>query len=408
MFIFQISFSFLFIFIFHSDGAECAELVGLRLLAEVNKINRLNVGIYRDDGLAVTSSTPRQNENMSKEIAKIFKKFDLNITSEANSKRVDFLDVIFDLEQETYEAYNKPQNVPQYVHIQSNHPPSVIRNIPASVNKRLSKISSSENMFKKAVPMFQQAIDKSGYNYQLKYDPQQNLPPSKKKRGKHNVIWFNPPFNYTVTTNIGREFLSLIDQCFPHGHPLRKIFNRRSIKVSYSCTPNMAQIISGHNAKQLTEEKEQERECNCPQTKVCPLDKKCLSKNVIYQATVTKPNQETENYVGLTSTNFKARLAVHKNSFKDPESCQTSLSKHILELKNQGIEPQVTWKIIDRGKPFSNTAGVCQLCLKEKFYILYKSSMASLNSRNEIFNSCRHKRSMLLFKPKRKEKSPGN
>ena len=133
-----------------------------------------------------------------------------------------------------------------------------------------------------------------------------------------------------------------------------------------------------------------------------------MSKNVIYQATVTKPNQDTENYVGLTSTNFKARLAVHKNSFKDPESCQTSLSKHIFELENLGIEPLVTWKIIDRGKPFSPTAGVCQLCLKEKFYILYKPSMASLNSRNEIFNSCRHKRSKLLFKPKRKTKSPGN
>ena len=47
---------------------------------------------------------------MSKEIAKIFEKFNLKITSEVNHKRVDFLDVIFDLEDETYEPYNKPGN----------------------------------------------------------------------------------------------------------------------------------------------------------------------------------------------------------------------------------------------------------------------------------------------------------
>ena len=38
-------------------------------------------------------------------------------------KRVDFLDVMYDLEEETYEPYNKPQNTPQYVNILSIHPP---------------------------------------------------------------------------------------------------------------------------------------------------------------------------------------------------------------------------------------------------------------------------------------------
>ena len=154
-------------------------------------------------------------------MAKIFKKFNLNITSEANSKRVDFLDVIFDLGEETYEPYNKPQNVPQYVLRLSNHPPAVINNIPANVNKRLSSISSSEQMFNKAKPLFQQAIEKSGYNYQLKFEPKPDKPPHRKKNRKRNILWFNPPFNYTVTTNVAKEFLSLIDQCFPKGNPLR-------------------------------------------------------------------------------------------------------------------------------------------------------------------------------------------
>ena len=94
----------------------------LLLRAEEAKISRINVGLYRDDGLAVSAASPRQNENISKEISKIFSKFNLKITSDANQKRVDFLDVIFDLDEETFEPYNKPQNIPQYVHKLSNHP----------------------------------------------------------------------------------------------------------------------------------------------------------------------------------------------------------------------------------------------------------------------------------------------
>ena len=38
------------------DGAEC-ELVGLYLLSQLQNLN-INVGLYRDDGLAVTNRTP--------------------------------------------------------------------------------------------------------------------------------------------------------------------------------------------------------------------------------------------------------------------------------------------------------------------------------------------------------------
>ena len=72
----------------------------------------------------------------------------------------------------------------------------------------------------------------------------------------------------------------------------------------------MAQTIAAKNAKILREEEESKRECNCPKTKTCPLNKKCLVENLIYQATVTTP-EESKTYIGLTSTNFKARLGVH-------------------------------------------------------------------------------------------------
>ena len=106
---------------------------------------------------------------------------------------------------------------------------------------------------------------------------------------------------------------------------------------------------------------------------------------------------------------FKKRLGVHTQTFKDPNVSQTSLSQYIHELKNKGIQPTVTWKLIDRGKPFSPVHGVCNLCLKEKYYITYKPEMAEINHRSEIFNHCVHKKSALMIKKERKNKrSPGN
>ena len=172
----------------------------------------------------------------------------------------------------------------------------------------------------------------------------------------------------------------------------------------------MSQIIAGHNAKVLQEQEPKQKECSCPKTKTCPLDRKCLTENLIYQATVAIPNQPVKKYVGLISSTFKARLAVHEQTFRVPAASQTSLSKFVRKLKSEGKDPQITWKLIDRGKPFSPISGVCQLCLKEKYYILYKPEMATLNSRNEIFNTCSHKKSKLFIKKPRgrKKKSPGS
>ena len=108
-------------------------------------------------------------------------------------------------------------------------------------------------------------------------------------------------------------------------------------------------------------------------------------------------SNEIKNYIGLCSTTFKARLAVHTQSFKNSNTNQTSLSKHIAKLKNENVEYKINWKIVDRGKPYTPVNDICQLCTKEAYYIIFNPEMADLNSKNEIFNSCRHKKSALLY-----------
>ena len=261
-------------------------------------------------------------------------------------------------------------------------------------------------MFQMAAPLYQEALTKSGYDFQLRFDPKAAEPSKKSKNRKRRIIWFNPPFNLSVKTNVASEFLKIVDMCFPKGHILHKIFNRNTIKVSYSCTQNLEAIIAAKNSKLLASPTNvDEKMCSCSRNSTCPLEGKCLTKNLVYQTTVEQRDGETNTYIGLTSTTFKARLGVHKNSFKDPEANQTSLSTHIWDLKKRKIEYSVTWKIVDRANPYSPVSGKCQLCIKEKFYILFHPEMASLNSKSEIYANCRHKRSKLLIKPKPKTNS---
>ena len=90
--------------------------------------------------------------------------------------------------------------------------------------------------------------ERRGYTYKLEYKPKEVAPKSKNNR-KKPVTWFNPPYSLNVATNVGREFLKLIDVHFPPGHPLRSVINRTTGKVSYRALPNMGARIDRHIAK---------------------------------------------------------------------------------------------------------------------------------------------------------------
>lgn len=295
-------------------------------------------------------------------------------------------------------------HAPLYVHHESNHPPKILKNIPESINKRLSTISSNETIFNEAAPDYQTALNNSGYDYKLKYCPNRNdTNDTNKGRKRHrNVSWFNPPFSTNVATNVGKKFLSLLDKCFPCDHPLHKILNRNTIKVSYSCMPNMQQIISNHNKATLNKaepENKTQKNCNC-RAKECPLDKNCQTSEVIYQATVTSKDT-TETYVGLTSNTFKIRYNGHTSDFQNSNKRHaTTLSSHVWLLKDSNSTFNIKWKILAKSRAYSTVSKVCNLCIKEKYFIICHPEMASLNHRNELGSECRHRKKHLLANAK--------
>jgi hypothetical protein len=383
------------------DGAEACELIGCFILAKLNKKYGKSIGLYRDDGLAVLNESPQKIEKIKKDICATFKEYDLKITIEANKKIVNFLDVTFDLNIDCFKPYNKPNNIPQYVHCNSNHPQNIIKNLPIGINKRLSEISANEKVFTEATPIYQKALQESGYKHQLKYIPTPHNSNKKRNRSR-NIIWYNPPYDLNVETNIGKEFFKILHGSFHEKHCLHKIFNKNNVKLSYSCMPNMKNIIDSKNkqknVKQNTENNEtnNSKKCNCRNKKDCPLKGQCLEKSIIYQAKVTTENK-TETYVGLTETEFKTRYNNHKATFKTPNKKNTTeLSKHIWTLKESNTKFEIQWSILSKASAYSNTSKRCNLCTCEKYFIIFQPGSASLNKRSELINTCRHKRKFLL------------
>ena len=143
-----------------------------------------------------------ETEEIKKNIQKIFKGNKLDIVIQCNMKIVNYLDVSLNLNNSNYKPYQKPDNEILYIHKDSNHPPSILKQIPISIQKRISTLSSNETIFNESKEIYQKALEKSGYRQNLKYHPANENVSNNKRNRKRNVIWFNPPFSVNVKTKL--------------------------------------------------------------------------------------------------------------------------------------------------------------------------------------------------------------
>ena len=123
------------------DGAEVCELVGLMILNSMkNHFPELNIGLYRDDGLAVHEklSGPKL-DSIRKKLHAVFKDLGLRITVETNKKYVDFLDVSFNINDRSHAPHRKPNDRPLYINVDSNHPSTIIKIYHKILTKDLHK-----------------------------------------------------------------------------------------------------------------------------------------------------------------------------------------------------------------------------------------------------------------------------
>ena len=138
----------------------------------------------------------------------------------------------------------------------------------------------------------------------------------------------------------------------------------------------------------------------------------CRQANVVYGASVKtidvlgEPVEESEEtYTGISYPVWKIRMYRHNTTFNNPAyRSETALADYIWDLQcpdrcymwgveecENSIEYEITWKILARAPGYNPITGMCRLCLKESFFILFHPKTASLNKKTEIFQGCKHK-----------------
>ena len=111
------------------------------MLIKVLLIKKIRV--YRDDGLAVLKNASRSASEKRTQLQSII---------ECNLKIANYFDVTFNVNDGSYQLYRKPNDETYYIHVQSEHPPSTIKDLSRSIEKRLSQLSSLRNIFYETTP----------------------------------------------------------------------------------------------------------------------------------------------------------------------------------------------------------------------------------------------------------------
>ena len=231
----------------------------------------------------------------------------------------------------------------------------------------MSRNSSNADIFNNTKLEYEEALKKCGHTTKLTYTPPNHEQNNVRRKRQRKIIWFNPPFNLDVSTNVAKIFLNLIEKHFPRSSKLHKIFNQNTVKVSYSCTQ-----IKGHNKTIVQKETQETLECNCRVKTEFPLSVNCRRKSVIYKCTTTTCSSK-KVYPGLTEGEFKKqRYYDHVKSFKNEfYANSTTLLSYVWEIKKRkNVAPTLTWEVLRTAKTYSNITKRCSLCFHEKLAII--------------------------------------
>ena len=173
----------------------------------------------------------------------------------------------------------------QTIFFKSYHAKLIRKGISLMINNRLFKLSSNKKILNSIKKNYDDVLSLSRHN-KLKGCDKNNLNSIsiiiKKLR---RIIFFNLPFCNSVKTKLGKRFLKLVCLHFPENNRFLKIFNKNTIKISYSCLPNMRNIINSNNKKILEAENKTKLTCNCRNKTNYPFNGESLLKGV-YMAKV--------------------------------------------------------------------------------------------------------------------------
>ena len=97
---------------------------------------------------------------MRKKIISVFKNIDFKIEIVTNLTEVDFLDLTFNLENNTYRPYKKPNDRLIYIDVLSNYPPQIKKQPTKTISDRLSRNSSNADIINNTKLEYEEALQK--------------------------------------------------------------------------------------------------------------------------------------------------------------------------------------------------------------------------------------------------------
>ena len=80
----------------------------------------------------------------------------------------------FRLNTGTYKPYRNSSCEILYIHAKSNHPTDILKQLPISIETRLSKLYSNPRIFNGASEHYQKVLNQSRYDYKLQHKPKCN------------------------------------------------------------------------------------------------------------------------------------------------------------------------------------------------------------------------------------------
>ena len=83
--------------------------------------------------------------------------------------------------QNIYTIYRRLNNNPIYIDKSLNHPPTILKQLPKSIAKRISETSSNEEILNKSIKIHSKALKEHDFTNEHKYLPNEVQQPEKKK-----------------------------------------------------------------------------------------------------------------------------------------------------------------------------------------------------------------------------------